>query len=505
MNVLIIGHALAAVKPPSPAAHLSPGERRDLAVKVLAGTEPVRNLAQQNDVSRKFLYAQARKAEEALEEAFDPALREANSRVLFYIPVTKEWLCQVVLALILICHSSIRGVCEFFATLFDWSISVGTVHNVLHRAAREARAINAREDLSGIRAGAHDEIFQAGKPVLAGADVASTYCYLLALADERDADTWGVHLLDLAEHGLKPDYTIADGGTALRAAQAEAWPGIPCRGDVFHPLRELGRLSMSLTGRAKSARTCREKLERKAAQIRKRCKDARITLMRLPGARAAEKQAVDLAEAVETLAKWLREDVLALVGPDFTTRQELFDFVVDELKQREPLAPDRIAPVRRGLENQRDELLAFARGLDHELEEIAHGFDVPTDLVRWVYELEGIVRSEKRDPHRELNLREYLSTAFHPILDAVQDLLAATIRASSIIENLNSRLRNYFFLRRHLNQNYLDLLRFFLNHRRFLRSEHPERAGKSPVEILTGRAHPHWLEDLGFKRLRRVG
>jgi len=32
------------------------------------------------------------------------------------------------------------------------------------------------------------------------------------------------------------------------------------------------------------------------------------------------------------------------------------------------------------------------------LEEIAHGFDVPTELVRWVYELEGIVRSEKRDP-----------------------------------------------------------------------------------------------------------
>jgi len=139
------------------------------------------------------------------------------------------------------------------------------------------------------------------------------------------------------------------------------------------------------------------------------------------------------------------------------------------------------------------------------LEEIAHGFDVPTELVRWVYELEGIVRSEKRDPYRELNLREYLSAAFHPILDAVQDVLAATIRASSIIENLNSRLRNYFFLRRHLNQHYLDLLRFFLNHRRFLRSEHPERAGKSPVEILTERAQPHWLEDLGFKRFRRVG
>jgi hypothetical protein len=29
------------------------------------------------------------------------------------------------------------------------------------------------------------------------------------------------------------------------------------------------------------------------------------------------------------------------------------------------------------------------------------------------------------------------------------------VRASSVIENLNSRLRNYFFLRRHLGADYL--------------------------------------------------
>jgi hypothetical protein len=46
----------------------------------------------------------------------------------------------------------------------------------------------------------------------------------------------------------------------------------------------------------------------------------------------------------------------------------------------------------------------------------------------------------------------------------------------------------------------LELLQFFLNHRRFLRSEHPERAGKSPAELLTGQPHPHWLEMLGYNR-----
>jgi hypothetical protein len=72
-----------------------------------------------------------------------------------------------------------------------------------------------------------------------------------------------------------------------------------------------------------------------------------------------------------------------------------------------------------------------------------------------------------------------------------------------VIENLNSRLRAYFFLRRHLGPDYLALLQFFLNHRRFLRSERPERVGKSPAELLAGEAHPHWLEMLGYTRFSR--
>ncbi len=76
---------------------------------------------------------------------------------------------------------------------------------------------------------------------------------------------------------------------------------------------------------------------------------------------------------------------------------------------------------------------------------------------------------------------------------AVAELLGQVVRASSVIENLNSRLRSYFFLRRHLGADYLALLQFFLNHRRFRRSEHAERVGKSPAELLTGESHPHWL------------
>ena len=61
-----------------------------------------------------------------------------------------------------------------------------------------------------------------------------------------------------------------------------------------------------------------------------------------------------------------------------------------------------------------------------------------------------------------------------------------------------------FLPRRHLGPDYLALLQFFLNHRRFLRSERPERIGKSPAELLTRKGNPHWLEMLGHARFFRT-
>ena len=54
----------------SAAKALGAFERQSLAIKVLARTQPVSELARQEGVSRKFLYRQAEKACEALEDAF---------------------------------------------------------------------------------------------------------------------------------------------------------------------------------------------------------------------------------------------------------------------------------------------------------------------------------------------------------------------------------------------------------------------------------------------------
>ena len=87
---------------------------------------------------------------------------------------------------------------------------------------------------------------------------------------------------------------------------------------------------------------------------------------------------------------WLRQLILGLTlaGPDHATRRELFDFLVAELRRREPLCPHRIGPVVRALANQRDDLLAFASQLDRNLAVLAAEFQVPVETARTVFSVE---------------------------------------------------------------------------------------------------------------------
>src|SRR5690349_23457938 len=131
----------------TPAARLlPPPQRQHLALQALAGTRPIAQLAHDHDVSRKFVYQQAAKAENALDHAFTTPDPDAD-RVLFLLPVTKAWLQQLTLGLILICHSSYRGVVELYRDLFDSALCVGTVHNFVHRVIPLARRRNDSYDL----------------------------------------------------------------------------------------------------------------------------------------------------------------------------------------------------------------------------------------------------------------------------------------------------------------------------------------------------------------------
>jgi hypothetical protein len=169
---------------------------------------------------------------------------------------------------------------------------------------------------------------------------------------------------------------------------------------------------------------------------------------------------------------------------------------------REPEDARRIRPVRVALQNQRDDLLAFAGVLDAELAAIARAHAIPEPLVREACVLHRLPTTSLAYWQGWNRLRARMGAKFHALFAAVSRAMAHTPRSSSPVESLNARLRGYFTLRRHLGGAYLDLLRFFLNHRRLVRSRRDERRGKSPRELMTGQGHPHWLTLLGLGPLQ---
>ena len=81
------------------------------------------------------------------------------------------------------------------------------------------------------------------------------------------------------------------------------------------------------------------------------------------------------------------------------------------------------------------------------------------------------------------------------IRKAVEETLDAEVRSSSLVENINSALRPLLATCRGPGeQELLELFAYVHNHRRFVRGK---RAGKAPIEILTGKELAKtWLESL---------
>ena len=418
----------------SVASRLQPLQRQEIAVKVLAKQEPITQIANQEQVSRKFIYQQKEIAIEALNMAFDKP--EKDNEVLYYLPITQKWISQLILALILICHCSYRGVVELLRDLFNYSLSIGTIHNRLMEAVQKARNINQAQDLSSIDVALLDELFHSTRPVLTGVDADSTYCFLLEAVEHRDEDTWGYYLLELEQQGLNPDYTIADAGKGLRAGQKAAWGDKPCHGDVWHLFDQCDALCRNLAKKAQGATTQRSKLEQKMEVAKFKGKGNKLSA-KLTQARKNEAELLNLVADIKILLYWLRIDILSLAGPDWSERMELMNFIIEELERRESKTYKGIKALRVALSNQKGDLLAFAQILDQKLADIAHKFQISRSQVREVCFLIKKSLSTNVYWQKWNQLYKQLSEKFLPVKEAVESAMKSTPRASSLVENLN--------------------------------------------------------------------
>ena len=483
-----------------PAKGMNIKQKKAVALQALRQAQMITSIAKENNISRKFVYQQKDKAIQAIDGVFKEP-ETGKEKILFYLPVTKSWLIQLVICLLLHCRSSFRGVTKLFQDILDSSISIATIHDISINAIKKAQSINGAQDLSGVKLGAHDELFHNNQPVLVGIDITSLYCYLLSQEKQRDGDTWAINLWDLATRGFNPERVIADDGYGLRAGHQIALPHIPCDADNFHITKALIELRQYFRNCLKTAISYRKQLEHKMGKAKELGRHQKYS-HKLGFARKHEVEMQYLSTTINILVSWMEHDILNKAGPSPTTRYELFDFVVSEFKKLEKIHPHRIRSVRITLRNQRNLLLAFSEVLDNKFEKIAEQFACSLGTVWKICELQRCDDESTNYIIRSVPFKLQFEEEFEQIEDAVVAAMDSTERTSSMVENLNSRLSPYFFLRRVIGYGYLDLLRFYLNHTPFLRSEKQHRVNRTPTEILTGKVHNNWLEMLGFERFK---
>ena len=153
-----------------------------------------------------------------------------------------------------------------------------------------------------------------------------------------------------------------------------------------------------------------------------------------------------LSKNTDILISWMEHDVLNKAGPNLTAREVLYDFVVSELEKLQVIHSHRIKDVVTYLKNQKNYALGFVDVLATKFEAITNKLNCSVELVWKVCELQRCDNAGAKYAIKILEFYSVLGESFETIEDAVIEAMQSTERTSSMVENLNGRIRPYFNL-----------------------------------------------------------
>ena len=120
-------------------------------------------------VSRPTVYAASASASEVLEQHFEES---DLGRSPVCVEVDEAQLQRAVVALRVMAPNALRAIEDLLPLLYPGvRISYGKIQQIVSGAEGNAAAFNAKAELSTITAGALDELFSQGDPVLGGVDL----------------------------------------------------------------------------------------------------------------------------------------------------------------------------------------------------------------------------------------------------------------------------------------------------------------------------------------------
>lgn len=390
------------------------------------------------------------------------------------IEVTEEFINKFIICCSLCLQASNSSIQELSEELFKFKLSTGYISETLSKASEKASKINISLSLEKVKKGALDEIFSIGSPVLVGVEPESTYIFLSQLSKSRDGNSWGYYLQDKKEkQSLEISETVMDGAKGMRVGVRDVF-GATVQYDIFHAQRDWHKI----------VRTH----ETKAYRLIKEVYESDKKKKHNPRLKSKMKKAIEIYDNIQVLINWL-DEALSLPRIDIAmNREENFKILLELIKET-----DELEGLHKSLGTWHSELLSFGISLKSELEKLIEEYGEKSVKLCWSQEFSNDNKYWKL----EAKLYEYLSYQEIKILkEKISFIRRNILRASSIVEGINSLLRRYVYIHRGINQKQLELITFYLNHRKYRRSQIPNRVGKSPVDLLTGISHNSWIDIL---------
>lgn len=413
---------------------------------------------------------------------------------------------EAILTLYLNDEASLSGIQRSLSDLYGREVSLGYISETLNRIGSQ---LGDTDRISSVRLCLIcDEIFGNGRPALAVVDSESYYLLQLKQVSQRDKETWGICWLEIVGEDGQVERITADMGTGLVGGISLVFPDVAYQSDLLHVLMPLASLVWQFERKAYAAIKAEYETLDKAESAKygktrakyealypTQCDETTIAVDRfddyfyLFGELRRVLQIVDEEHGCLRSKEWVRGEIETIL--------DLMETVDDDdLKER-------VRKFRAHL----DDLLCYfdqVEKADQRLKNEIPDEVVRTELIR-LYAWEAAYRSASGKHRKDLKanidcwkaiLNEWVSPErFKRLYQKVKKALSVIIRSSSMVENINSRLRRFYdSARGQLNQNRLNLIRFYLNHKIFARGP---RKGASPHQMFYGEDNAgHWLKEL---------
>jgi hypothetical protein len=449
-------------------------------------------------ISRTFLYQLLLAANLQLEVLF------SDEKLLFQ--KDQQHFEQLLLLLRLEGHCSLLSISAILQALQYHPHSVGSLSQFFHSAGQMLPSTLLMPSKKVVFY-LSDEIFAIHVPILVTIDAQSTTILKIELASDRSAETWRGHFAALEQHHFVSLGMASDRGLGLVAGYQAAGDVPLWVADYFHEFRDLFEVLHQLERKAYAAINKEYDAARTFAGAKSEANLAK-RLQQYDTAHQACEQAIALYDQLAMLLHLLRE-ALHVCSPhgrlrtQENVRSELL-LLFDMIQELDCAAiTHTLTPIRKHID---DLVVPFkhAEAIATELRLVVPHAALDFLVLAWHHEHLSYQSGSKPKRYFQKE-RDFwlagaeglLGDAFDTLKALVFDKLDTIVRASSLVEMVNSLIRPYLnSCKGQITQETLNLLMFYHNHRRY---KSGKRQGKAPLELLTGKP----LEAPWWELLRR--